>query len=244
MSTTNEVMNCEEYRHAIGADPAFDGGAEHLAECAECCAFRDQMRALDMNIAKALALDVPTLNLPDLPSIDSTDNVVTLAPRRSLAKPGWFALAASVMLAAVLGVRMFAVDVDDASLGAAVLAHVDHDPSALVVSGTPVSNTVLERAVPPTVAHMDHDAGLITYAKSCEINGKTVPHLVIQGEKGPVTILLMPDEKVASAQTLDGDNVHGVILPVGNGSIAIIGARDESLGRIEQSVLSSVAWST
>jgi hypothetical protein len=54
----------------------------------------------------------------------------------------------------------------------------------------------------------------------------------------------MPDEKITAAQTLDGDNVHGVILPVGNGSIAIIGAREEPLERIEKSVLSSVAWST
>jgi hypothetical protein len=244
MSTTDEMMSCEEYRHAVGAEPMFDGGVEHLADCADCCAFRDQMRALDVRIAKALELDVPPLNPPDLPSIDATDNVVTLAPRRPRAKSGWFALAASVMLAAVVGVRMFTADVDDASLGAAVLAHVDHDPSALVVSSTPVSDTMLARAVPPGVAHMGHDAGLITYAKSCEINGKTVPHLVIQGEKGPVTILLMPDESVSTAQTLEGESVHGVLLPVGNGSIAIIGARDESLGRIEQSVLSSVAWST
>ena len=249
MSAANEMMNCDQYRQAVAAEPSFDGAAEHVSVCAECQAFRDDMRALDADIAKALQLDLPTLTLPELPTIgaqdnDAQDNVVSLAARRLSPKARWLALAASVMLAAVIGIRMFAVGVDNISLADEVLAHLDHDPAALVVSTTPVSDDALIKAVPGNLAHMDHSAGLITYAQSCEINGKTVPHLVIQGELGPITILLMPDEKITAAQTLDGDNVHGVILPVGNGSIAIIGAREEPLERIEKSVLSSVAWST
>ena len=244
MSTTSETMNCEQYRQAVAADPSFDGGADHLSGCTQCQLFRDELQVLDADIARALEVNVPPLSLPELPDIETEANVVSLDSRRTLTKPAWFALAASVMLAVVLGVRMFAVDVDHLSLADEVLAHLDHEPYALVVSSTPVSDKRLERVVPANVAHMDHSAGLITYAQSCEINGKTVPHLVIQGERGPVTILLMPDEEVAAAQTLDGENIHGVILPVGNGSVAIIGAREEPLERIEKSVLSSVAWST
>ena len=48
----------------------------------------------------------------------------------------------------------------------------------------------------------------------------------------------------AEAVSLDGENTHGVILPVGDGSIAIIGAREEKLERVEKSVLNSVMWST
>ena len=244
MSTVGETMNCEQYRQAVATDPSFDGGADHLSGCSQCRLFRDELQTLDAKIAKALAVKVPPLHLPELPDIESAGNVVSLGSRRPLTKPAWFALAASVMLAAVLGMRMFAFDADYPSLADEVLAHLDHEPHALVVSSTPVSDKRLERVVPATVAQMDHSAGLITYARSCEINGKTVPHLVIQGERGPVTVLLMPDEEVAAAQTLDGENMHGVILPVGKGSIAIIGAREEPLERIEKSVLSSVAWST
>jgi len=244
MSTRNETMNCEQYRQTVGADPSFDGGADHLSGCAECRMFRDELRVLNADIARALQVSVPPLNLPELPGIATQENVVSLDSRRSLTKPAWFALAASVMVAAVLGVQMVTVDVDNVSLANEVLAHLDHEPAALVVSSTPVTSRTLDRVVPANVARMDHSAGLITYARSCVINGKTVPHLVIQGERGPVTILLMPDEEIATAQTLDGDNTHGVILPVGEGSIAIIGAREERLERIEKSVLSSVAWST
>ncbi len=90
---------------------------------------------------------------------------------------------------------------------------------------------------------MKRNVGLVTYAQSCIINGKTIPHLVIQGEKGPITLLLMPEEMIDGAMTLDGKGVNGVIIPMGNGSIAIIGERDEPLDEIEQRIIDSVEWS-
>ena len=74
-------MNCEEYRQAIAADPSFDGGAGHPSECAACQAYRNDMLELERTISRALTLDVPELNLPELPDIDSS-NVVALPKRR------------------------------------------------------------------------------------------------------------------------------------------------------------------
>ncbi len=243
MSPVNELMNCDEYREMILADPAFDGGAGHVSACSECQAFRSEMQSLNLKIAKAMQISVPEPKLPELPAIE-TGNVVSITARKTFPKRAWFAMAATMLLAALVGVFVFDAGVHYDSLAEEVLAHLDHEPAALIVSSTPVSDARLARAVPADVASLDHSAGLITYARSCEINGKTVPHLVIQGEHGPVTILLMPDEAVAEAVLLDGENVHGVILPVGAGSVAIIGAREEKLERIENSVLNSVNWST
>ena len=241
-------MNCEEYRQSVAADPSFDGGADHVSMCEACRAFRAEMKVLDDKIARALEISVPVLNLPELPLDDSDSpaagKVVSLPARKSSASPAWYALAASVMLAVVIGVRMFGVGASYESLADEVVAHLDHEPYSLRPSTTPVSDSRLGAVVPADVASLDHSAGLITYAQSCVINGKTVPHLVIQGERGPVTILLMPEEGVASAMPLDGENIHGVSLPVGDGSLAIIGARDEKLERIQKSVVNSVRWNT
>jgi len=243
MSPADEMMNCDAYREMISADPTFDGGAGHLSQCSDCQAFRTEMQSLNVKIAMAMQIDVPVLAIPELPALD-VENVVPLVAQKRLSKPAWFALAATVMLAAVIGVRMFGVGITEESLAEQVLAHVDHEPAALQVSDTPVTDAQLLEAVPADIARLDHTAGLITYARSCEINGNDVPHLVIQGEHGPVTILLMPEEAVAEAVSLDGANIHGIILPVGTGSIAIVGAREEKLERIEKSVLNSVMWST
>ena len=76
------------------------------------------------------------------------------------------------------------------------------------------------------------------------INGKEIPHLVIQGNRGPVTILLLPDEAIDDAVQLEGESINGILLPVGGGSIAIIGERDEQLETIQKNVVNSVTWST
>jgi hypothetical protein len=65
----------------------------------------------------------------------------------------------------------------------------------------------------------------------------------VQGERGPVTILLMPHEMIDMAIQLDGQSIEGVILPLGNGSIAIIGQRDEPIDQLRTRVTENVKWS-
>ena len=236
-------MNCEEYKLAIAADPSFDGGAGHLSECATCQAHRQEMLALDQRIATALEIDVPAPVVPELPDVD-TGTVTALPSRRWPSTPTWLAMAATVAVAAILGVRMLGIGVEYESLADEVLAHLDHEPQALRVTDVAVSDERLHSVVPGSIADIDRDTGLISYAQSCIINGRTVPHLVIQGAAGPVTVLLMPEEPVGEAIALQGDNVKGVILPVGGGSIAIIGEADERLEEIQERVTKSVTWAT
>ncbi len=212
-------MSSEEYKEVVEKDPSFEA-----------------------RIAAALEIEVPPLEMPELPEIDTAN--VTALPRRRFSAPQWLAVAATVAVVAVLGFRTLGVDSTYPSLADEIVAHLDHEPYSLVVTDVPVSDSRLNRIVPASVATMNHDAGLITYAQSCEINGKTVPHLVIQGERGPVTIILMPDEKVSGPQSLSGRSINGVILPVGDGSIAIIGEDGENLEPIEQNLRNSVRWST
>ncbi|MGB5687998.1 MAG: DUF3379 family protein [Woeseiaceae bacterium] len=200
-----------------------------------------QYQALDLKIAKALQIDVPELRMPELPDVDAP-GATPLPQRKRSMKPVWFAIAASVVLATSISVRMSGVFESHESLADAVLAHIDHEPDALRVSDIAVSDDRLARAVPASLAVYERGDFLITYAKPCVINGNSVPHLVVQGKYGPITILLMRDEKLAEVTPIDGDNVKGVILPVGDGSIAIVGGRDEPLEAIRKNVLNSVTW--
>ncbi len=209
----------EESRQANGEDPHFEA-----------------------RIVEALKIPVPDLVMPELPEIE-TGNVVSLSDRRPRRTPVWFAMAATVALAAVLGVKLFEPP-EYASLADEIVAHLDHEPYATRVTDVPVSDKRLKRIVPANIANLDHEAGLITYAQTCNINGNDVPHLVIQGKNGPVTVILLPDERVSTAETFGGESINGVLIPVGNGSIAIIGEKNEDLEAIQKSVMNSVTWST
>ncbi len=239
-------MNCNDYQIAIGADPTStpEGGDAHVSSCKTCAAYRQAMLLLDARIVSAVEIDVPPLVMPALPPIES-DNVVPLATRRTakLGMPAWIGIAAAFALAAVIGVQLIGSEpAQQLTLAEQVLEHLDHEAGSRVVTNVSVSADTLHAAVDDSLESVDDSIGLITYARSCEINGRSIPHLVIQGEKGPVTLLLMPDEMIGEAIRLDGQGVNGVILPVGDGSVAIVGERDERLEEIEKRVVDSVEW--
>lgn len=242
MTDENKIMNCDQYMEAIAANPSSEDGVGHASECAMCRVFRDEMLELDAQIKRALLISVPQPKIPNLDSVD--DGNIAVLPRRRVSTPAWFAMAASILIAAVLGFRMIGSDFSDPSLADQIVAHLEHEPYAFRITDKAVGDERLARVVPADIATLDHSGGLITYAQSCVINGKNVPHLVIQGERGPVTILLMPGQKVSGAQSLDGNSITGVILPVGSGSIAIIGEKGEDLQRFEKKIKNSVTWTT
>lgn len=237
-------MNCKDYKEAIAADPSqqFDGAA-HTDACESCATFRDEILTLDEKISRALEINVPELAMPELPATSDDDQKVVNLPfrRGGMSAPAWIGLAASVLIVTVLGVRFAGDDVVYESLAEEIVAHFDHHQAGLKVTNVGVSERTLANVVEDNVEEMD--IGLITYATSCDINGHSVPHLVIQGERGPITILLLPDENIGSAVALEGIGVTGVILPVGNGSIAIIGNRDEPMENIQEQIVNSVKWS-
>lgn len=237
-------MNCDDYKQAIGVDPNFDGGAGHVSECASCQAYRREILALEEKIKGALAIKVPELDLPSLDDVE-VENVVALDSRRRSLAPTWFAVAATVLVGAFVALQIGGGDDSGyESLANEVLAHAYHEPGALVPSNVKVDDSVLYEVVPANVAELDHSAGLITYAETCPISGNDVPHLIIQGKHGPITIMLLPDEKISEVISLNDDNSHGVILPVGDGSIAIIGSRDEKLEEVQKQIVQSVMWDT
>ena len=241
MSQTTDKMNCTDIQAALNANPEFKDESGHLQDCADCRRYRDDLRSLDQRIRAAMEVDVPKLEMPELPELD-TSKIAALPARRRRTRSLWFAIAASVALAVFVGLRVSGPESAEYSLAEQVLAHVDHEPAALLPSNTPVDDDHLQSVVPRNMASMNHEAGLITFAETCPINGNPIPHLVIQGERGPITILLLPEEEISEAISLDGENVHGSILPVGEGSVAIIGTRDERLDKVQRSVINSVAW--
>ncbi|MDJ0916629.1 MAG: DUF3379 family protein [Woeseiaceae bacterium] len=227
-------MDPKEYGQKTPGDPSTTDGQADI----------DENAALDAVLKRAMTIDVPELKMPELPDVE-TGNVVSLAERRRARAPVWLATAAAIMMAAVFGVYTYNESTSYDSLTDEIIAHMDHEPYALVVTDVPVNASRLERVVPASVANLSPKNGLITYAESCEINGNSVPHLVVQGERGPVTIILLPDEKIDAATPFQGGNVNGVLIPVGDGSIAIIGEESaESMERIKESFVDAASWRT
>lgn len=262
-------MRCEDFRTTLDTDPGadFPGRSEHAAACGACARYAADAAVFERRLAAALAIDVPDRQVT-LPEDRPSPDVATLADRRDgrdgdpegggagraagrgsgarwRGLPAWAAMAAVLVLGIALVLRPGGAPPDPgpAALAAEVIAHMRHEPYSRVVTSERVDTPALDRVLAPAVSRLDSGRlGLVTYARTCPINGRPVPHLVVQGADGPVTLLLMSDEKVSAPIPLEGDGFHGVILPVGDGSIAVIGEEGRSVEDVTEGLRDAVDW--
>jgi hypothetical protein len=157
------------------------------------------------------------------------------------------ALAAGVALLAIgvaLGLRWprGPESYTPATLSADVMAHAHHEPSSWTEALEPVAlrriSGVLERG---EIELLDAaQLGPVTYARTCRLRGREVPHLVVQSVAGPAMVLLLAHESPRTELPLSEDGLRGVIVPVGNGSIAIVAADPAAVAAVRQRLNAAV----
>jgi hypothetical protein len=162
-------------------------------------------------------------------------------PRRA-ALPRW-RLVAGVAATVVLAAGVWVAQREPAPLQAAVVEHVLHEPQALDSSLSPVSAAELQAVLRPAGAELERPVGAVTYVRLCPFHGRMVAHFVVQGERGPVTVMLLPNEHVAAPTPIREPGFVGTLVPLEiGGSIAVVGRPDERLDLIRERVAAAVRW--
>jgi hypothetical protein len=210
-------MNCEDARRQIGAEPGVssDELAQHLRGCAACAEFQLEMVTLDANIRRALEKPLG----------------IARARRRMAAQPRW-ALAASVLVAAIAILAVWALRTDT-SLAHEVVAHVIAEPQSWAAADA-VSETELNDVLQKSGLVLDSTPYSVVYARSCWFRGHYVPHLVVRTEHGLVTVLILRNEAVAKRESFNEEGLSGVIVPSVNGSIAVLAGTNAQLDAVAQ----------
>lgn len=237
------MMDHSQYRTAVLTDPN-DPDPEvraHLENCAQCRAFTAKLQSFESNLARALRIDVPAAAPADVASLASRRSPA----RQPAAGPRWVALAASALLGAVL-VGTIWLALPTRSLAAAVVAHMAGEPEAWTTEAAvpvPALDAVLQNAK----IRLMPQAGTVSYASSCAFRGYVVPHLVVQSESGPVTVMVLVHETRTKATQFDEQGYRGVIVPVkDHGALAVLvkdpQADAATVEKIAQRVRESIIW--
>jgi hypothetical protein len=216
-------VDCRHVRVAIGGDPheiAADV-REHLAGCADCRQFHAETLSLDGRLRAALELPLAKFRKP--------------APSRMQR----FALAASVMLATLAGGTFWLLG-SQSALAGEVVEHVKHE------DGSWNSHDVLPESALSEVlrkAGVKFDSSMpVVYASACPFRGRVVPHLVVQTAEGPLTVMLLEHEKMRARREFSEGGYRGVLVPAGEGSIAILARRGEVPADVSRQLVSGVRW--
>ncbi|HLJ37711.1 MAG TPA: DUF3379 family protein [Steroidobacteraceae bacterium] len=200
-------MICEDARLLIGADPecAAPELEEHLRGCAECAALREEMRRFNADIRRALQ-EPPDLQLP----------------RHVPAAPRWreWALAASVVLASLAAIAVWLLRPTD-TLAHEVVMHVRGEPDSWLSTHN-VNVGAIDHSLRRSGVALDFASDRIVYAQSCWFRGHYVPHLVVETAQGPATVLILRHVQVKAPDYFHESGMSGVIVPAGDGSIAVL----------------------
>jgi hypothetical protein len=216
---------------------------DHREVCHDCSRFTERLMDFESRLGRALRV------APPVPT-DSGGTVVPLrptAPRRApraAYRKGWVAVAASVLVAVMAGGLWLSVP--DRSLAADVVTHVKEEPQAWRTD-VPVPRPALEDVLRDSHLRLAADAGVVSYASSCEFRGHLVPHLVMQTAAGPVTVMVLVHEHASKEMQFDEQGYRGVIVPVaGHGSLAVLtrggGADSKAIDEIASRVQGFIVW--
>jgi hypothetical protein len=228
-------FNCIDFRREKMADPRrlTEAAEEHLIACAGCQSFSRRVNAQERALQQAVSIDVP----------DGLAERIIVAGRSQTRTPyKLWALAASLVLSVGMGAQYWHAAPDRDRIALAV-DHVMHEPQALM------STRLIE---PERVAQVFESFGAevrvplssVRYVKLCPVPGGTGWHIVFDTDKGPATLLLLPQNTAKKARVLTasygGMGVH--VEPGGQGMFAVV-AGDEEQARAAAGMLHRhVSW--
>jgi Protein of unknown function (DUF3379) len=228
------MIACAEYRRAVLANPHDTAPelAAHLENCRECPGYFQRLMRFESRLERALRVEAreerePTRALPHV-------------------HRGWLAMAASLAAALVVAAGLW-VAAPHPSLAADVVAHMAGEPEAWTRTDEPVPASDLERVLARAHIRLRPEAGLVSYAQSCRFRGRTVPHLVVQTDRGPVTVMVLANDSVPKTVQFDEEGYLGVIVPVaGHGSLAVLARAPDvdlaAVGEVAERVEGAIVW--
>ena len=218
-------FNCAHARLAIGGDPHEQSPelSAHLATCAACTRFRSETLALDARLRAAFELSLAEFR----------------KPARQASPARRFALAASVILALTLGAGVWLLNPQPALAGD-VLEHIKHESASWDAHEILTASQLTEVL---RVAGVQFDSSMpVLYAMACPFHGRRVPHLVVQTADGPLTVMLLAHEKVAGRVEFAEGGYRGILLPVGEGSVAVLARGGDVADAAVAKLVSGVRW--
>jgi len=245
------MMDCAQYRRSMLADPHDPDPhlREHRESCHDCTLYSERLLRFESRLERALRVGPVSEE-----AASPFDNVVPLhgRSRTALRSPAYrkrmLAMAASVLVALVVAGGLW-LSAPGASLAADVVTHMREEPEAWRRTDVPVPYPKLDNVLRDSHMRLaaGGGAGMVSYANSCGFRGYQVPHLVLQTEAGPVTVMVLVHERSPKPMQFDEQGYRGVIVPVpGHGSLAVLtrgSATDiETIEHIAHRVLDSIVW--
>ncbi|BCV67081.1 DUF3379 domain-containing protein [Shewanella carassii] len=224
----------QAYGDPYNQDPEF---LDALAQSESNRAFVAELKALDDKINSALKLPVPE-NLAEKLLLKQQLAVHHNQRKRT----GWMlAMAASV--AFVAGVSFSLWRQGPVDLGQHALAHVRHETMAMT-SNADISyqaiNAELASLKGLETVRFNSQPGRVFYSTFCDFQGIESIHLVLAGERGKVTVFIVPPEhRVMLAEAFADSEYRGEAVKTDSAYLVLVAEYPQDIEKIKKEIKQS-----
>lgn len=224
-------MNVDELRQRLMTDPydrapdveqAKNETLEHRRVARECEQFEDRLQA----------------SLQASSGAPGVEEVMQALPGPTAASRSWMAIAASVAVAALLGL-ILARPLGTDSTRDALVAHFHYDEPGALESDQPLEPDQAISLLAEVDAHIA-DSMRVTYAQRCVIGGRQGLHLVLTGDNDEKTsVLFMPTGEEVQEGMIEVDGAQARLVDVTGGAVGVFVHGNQSLDDTVDALFSS-----
>jgi len=134
----------------------------------------------------------------------------------------------------------------EGELQAEILAHVYAEERFLASEGhvslQDVNSRMQERLGARLESSPDTEAMNVVFAKDCFLAKKLSVHMIVDGDTGPVSLMMIPARVVARETTISDARFSGTITPVAGGTLVVLGNPQEPVGKYFDLINDHVRW--
>ncbi len=241
------MMDCLECRRELLIDPRTEtiDLLSHITKCKPCKQEREKLLSLEDALEKSLHFEIPIGLADRVLDIGQNEDILDTSnngSRGAFSGRVW-QMAASIILGVglmvYLGLNQFSPVSNVYALETAVINHITDELPQLHEKHE-VSNARLTNIMTAINTETTNNIGQLNSASKCQIRKNSGAHLILNGENGPVTVLVMPGEHIDKDLQITSSRFKGTIYPTPYGSIAVVGEKGEQISPIAEKMLRNI----
>ena len=237
-------MNCLECRRELMIDPRNETVdlITHVNICPACSKEREKLLALEHALESSLNVNVPAGLESRVLEISRDENFTVKSSSSPFGGHVW-QMAAGLFLAiglvVYLGFNQHYPINNAHALEVAVLNHIADERHQLHGSNE-INQDTYGNIMTAISTQTTGDIGQVNFASKCQIRKNAGAHLITSGEKGPVTVLVMPGEHIDKNVKISSSRFDGTIYSTVYGSLAVVGEKGEHILPIADRMLQHI----
>jgi len=207
----------------------------------------DESKSFDKLLKDSLKVEVPS----DLADKIMFEQSFALERDKNISARWHIAIAASIAFIIGISLPMMSSllysplnnEQTQYDIGTIALQHVQNEYFLTAKANENASLQTVNAKLAVYGAEAQKDLGEVLFVNYCSFEGTSALHMILNGEKGRVTVFVVPEKgNFIPADSFSGDHLKGISEKIGKASVVIVGEMDEPLEMMKEKLDSSIKW--